>query len=134
MIAAAVSVVTAMADSAATAVRGVRAMTTQRSRSKNHGRSWCTPSVFPPPQDLPVHGSERAEDRLQGFQALDALRVGARQDRPEPHYRSLRQEAARARARHQAGALPRPSALRDSLGNHCWVRGVRGADLDLHWI
>ena len=44
-------------------------------------RSWCTPSVFPPPQDLPVYGSECAEDRLQGFQAVDALRVRARQDR-----------------------------------------------------
>ncbi len=69
-------------------------MSTQRSRSRNHGRSWCTPSVFPPPQDLPVHRSERAEDRLQGFQAADALRLRARQDRAEPHHRGLRQEAA----------------------------------------
>src|SRR5437763_7331620 len=124
MIAAAVSVATAMADSAATAtaaigvtvVRGVRAMTTQRSRSKNHGRSWCTPSVFPPPQDLPVHGSECAEDRFQGFEAVDALRFRARQDRAEPHHRRLRQEAARTRARHQALAFPRPLAVRDTLG------------------
>ncbi len=53
-----------------------------------------TPSVFPPPQDLPVHGSECAEDRLQGFQAVDALRLRARQDRAEPHHRRFRQEAA----------------------------------------
>ncbi len=78
-------------------------------------RSWCTPSVFPPPQDLPVHGPERAEDRLQGFQAVDALRVRARQDRAEPHHRGLRQEAARTRARHQACAFPRSAALRHSL-------------------
>src|SRR2546430_14230429 len=123
MIAAAVSVATAMADSAATAtaaigvtvVRGVRAMTTQRSRSKNHGRGWCTPSVFPPPQDLPVHGPECAEDRLQGFQAVDALRLRARQDRAEPHHRRLRQEAARTRTRHQALAFPRSAALRDPV-------------------
>src|SRR5205814_3351861 len=133
MIAAAVSVATAMADSAATAtaaigvtvVRGVRAMTTQRSRSKNHGRSWCTPSVFPPPQDLPVHGSERAEDRLQGFQAFDALRLRARQDRAEPHHCRLRQEAARTRARHQARPVSRFAALRYSL--NASVCGVRAA-------
>src|SRR5258706_5927479 len=121
---AAVSVATATADSAAiamaaataaTVVRAVRATTTQRLRSKNHGRSWCTPSVFPPSQDLPVHGSECAEDRLQGFQAFDALRVRARQDRAEPHHRRLRQEAARTRARHQALAFPRSAALRHSL-------------------
>src|SRR6266576_5228310 len=125
MIAAAVSVATATADSAAiataaigvTVVRAVRATTTQRSRSKDHGRSWCTPSVFPPPQNLPVHGSERAEDRLQGFQAVDALCLRARQDRAEPHHRRLRQEAARTRARHQALAFPRPASLRDPIRN-----------------
>src|SRR4029434_2734048 len=123
MTAAAVSVATATADSAAiataaiaaTVVRAARAMTTQRSRSKHHGRSWCTPSVFPSPQDLPVHGSECAEDRLQGFQAADALRLRARQDRAEPHHRRLRQKAARTRARHQALAFSRPAALRDQV-------------------
>src|SRR3954463_10171865 len=84
---------------AATAPRAARATMLKRrqrrrTRSKNHGRSRCTPSVFPPPQDLSVHGSERAEDRLQGFQAADALRLRARQDRAEPHHRRLRQEAA----------------------------------------
>src|ERR1700731_566909 len=112
--AASVAIVTAVAI-AATAARAVRAMTTQRSRSKNNGRSWCTPSVFPPPQDLPVHGSECAEDRLQGFQAADALCLRARQDRAEPHHRRLRQEAARTRARHQALAFPRSASLRHSL-------------------
>src|ERR1700736_1946183 len=112
--AASVAIVTAVAI-AATVARAVRAMTTQRSRSRNNGRSWCTPSVFPPPQDLPVHGSECAENRLQGFQAADALRLRARQDRAEPHHGRLCQEAARTRARHQALAFPRPLALRHSL-------------------
>src|SRR3984957_14111998 len=91
--AASVAIATAAAT-AATAARAVRATMKQRLRSKNHGRSWCTPSVFPPPQDLPVHGSERAEDRLQGFQTADALCFRARQDRAEPHHRRLRQETA----------------------------------------
>src|SRR5580704_8177985 len=112
--AASVAIVTAVAI-AATVARAVRAMTTQRSRSRNNGRSWCTPSVFPPPQDLPVHGSECAEDRLQGLQAVDALCLRARQDRAEPHHRGLRQEAARTRARHQALAFPWSAALRDPL-------------------
>src|SRR5580692_2601070 len=92
----AASVATVTAASAVIAARAARAMTPKpaANRSKNHGRSWCTPSVFPPPQDLPVHGSECAEDRLQGFQAVDALRVRARQDRAEPHHRGVRQEAA----------------------------------------
>src|SRR5712692_5513857 len=108
--------VAAVAVTAATVVHAVRAMTpTQWLRSKIHGRSWCTPSVFPPSQDLPVHGSECAEDRLQGFQAADALRVRARQDRAEPHHGRVRQEAARTRARHQALPFSRPLALRDSL-------------------
>src|SRR3981189_3615793 len=123
--------VAAVAVTAATAVHAVRAMTpTQWLRSKNHGRSWCTPSVFPPPQDLPVHGSERAEDRLQGFQAFDALRLRARQDRAEPHHRRLRQEAARTRARHQARAFPRSAALRDPVKTSV-ARGARAADLEI---
>src|SRR5690348_2966520 len=93
--ASAVAIATAAA-SVATVVRVVRVTMPKlaASRSNNHGRSWCTPSVFPPPQDLSVHGSERAEDRLQGFQAVDALRIRARQDRAEPHHGGLRQEAA----------------------------------------
>src|SRR5919108_292309 len=51
----------------ATAGRAARAkMLKRRLSSSNHGRSRCTPSVFPPPQELPVHGHQRAEDRLQG--------------------------------------------------------------------
>src|ERR1700738_3513341 len=108
--------VAAVAVTAAIVVHAGRAMTpTQWLRSKNHGPSWCTPSVFPPSQDLPVHGSECAEDRLQGFKAFDALRVRARQDRAERHHRRLRQEAARTRPRHQALAFPRSAALRDPV-------------------
>src|SRR5206468_4770052 len=115
-----------VAATAAIVVHAVRAKTlTQWLRSKNHGRSWCTPSVFPPPQDLPVHGSECAENRLQGFQAVDALRLRARQDRAEPHHRRLRQEAARTRARDQALAFPRSVALRHSL--NLSVGGIRAA-------
>src|SRR3977135_1470267 len=107
-----------LAATAAIVVHAVRAKTlTQRLRSKDHGRSWCTPSVFPPSQDLPVHGSECAEDRLQGFQAVDALRVRARKDRAEPHHRRLRQETARTRPRHQALAFPRFAALRYSINS-----------------
>src|ERR1700752_1826805 len=117
MTVAAVSAATAMAVSgviamvAAPSAIGARVAAAMKPkqqwlRSKNHGRCWCTPSVFPPSQDLPVHGSECAEDRLQGFQAVDALRVRARQDRAEPHHRRVRQEAARTRARHQALAFP----------------------------
>src|SRR5712672_2710117 len=124
--AASVAIVT-VAASAATAVRVVRAKKKSwRKRSKNHGRSWCTPSVFPPPQDLPVHGSECAEDRLQGFQTVDALCFRARQDRAEPHHRRLRQEAARTRARHQARPIPRPLAVLHTLNS--LVCGVRAAD------
>src|SRR5271155_1769706 len=97
MTGAAASAAIAMAVSVATAKAAAIAATVVPAgglRSKNHVRSWSTPSVFPPPQDLPVHGSQRAEDRLQGFQAADALRVRARQDRAEPYHRRLRQEAA----------------------------------------
>src|SRR6185312_6859948 len=108
----------ARAVSVASAARAVPAkIAILRTRSKNNGRSWCTPSVFPPPQDLPVHGSERAEDRLQGFQAADALRLRARQDRAEPHHGGFRQEATRARPRHQARAVPGSASLRHSLSS-----------------
>src|SRR5580698_1564513 len=117
-IATADSAVTVVA-SVAIAARAARAMTPKPAAkgSKNHGRSWCTPYVFPPPQDLSVHRSECAEDRLQGFQAVDALRLRARQDRAEPHHGGFRQEAARTRARHQALAFPRSASLRHSLND-----------------
>src|SRR6266700_1697633 len=124
---AAASVAIARADSAATAARAVRAMRSKlRKGSKANGRSWCTPSVLPPSQDLSLHRTERAEDRLQGFQALDALRLRARQDRAEPDHGGLGQEAARTRPRNQARALPRPLALRHSL--NVWVGGPNAAD------
>src|ERR1051326_3682872 len=73
------------------------------------------PPILPAAQILPVLGPERAQDRLQGREAAAAFRVRARQDRPEPHHRGLCQEAARARAGDQTGALPGPVALRDAL-------------------
>ena len=45
-------------------------------------------------KSCPFTGAERAEDRLQGLQAVDALRLRARQDRAEPHHGRLGQEAA----------------------------------------
>ena len=71
------------------------------------------PAVLPPAQDLPVLRRQCAEDRLQGRQAVAALRVGARQDRAEPHHRGVGQEAARTGAGDQTLALPRLAALRD---------------------
>src|SRR6516165_412289 len=119
---------TAIAASAArviatvTAVTGAprarrRATTARRPRSNRHGpyTDADPPAVLPPPQDLPVLGRQRAEDRLQGREAVAALRVRARQDRAEPHHRGLGQEAARARASDQARALPRPVDLRDQI-------------------
>src|SRR6516225_4532368 len=96
IVTAADSVVIVMAASAVSAARVASAKKPKRrrKRSKSNGRSWCTPSVFPSPQELPVHGRQCAEDRLQGFQAADALRLRARQDRAEPHHGCLGQEAA----------------------------------------
>src|SRR5262249_23742103 len=50
-----------------------------------------TPAVFPPPQNLPLLRSERAQDRLQGRQVAAALHFGARQDRALAHHGGLRQ-------------------------------------------
>src|SRR5207244_13215938 len=71
--------------------------------------------ILPAAQILPVLGPERAQDRLQGREAAAAFRFRARQDRAEPHHGGLCQEAARARAGDQTGALPGPVALRDAL-------------------
>ena len=79
------------------------------------GAGGATPAVLPPPQELPVLGRQRAEDRLQGRQAAAAVRVRARQDRSEPHHRGLGEEAARARPSDQARALSWAAALRDPL-------------------
>src|SRR6266446_6441620 len=89
----------------------------QRRRSNGHGIFFDPnpPSVLPAPQDLPVLGGERAQDRPQGREALAALRIGARQDRAEPHHRSVGQEAARACAGDQTRTVSRPAALRDPL-------------------
>src|SRR5687768_7824044 len=114
----------AIVEIAATDRRAVRAMKMSplrlplprpRSKTDGHGCKHPAPPVLPSPQDLPVHGHERAEDRLQGREAARPLRVRARQDRAEPYHGGLRQEAARTRARHQALAISRPAALRHSL-------------------
>src|SRR3984893_9699111 len=107
-------------------VTGVRAraptkLKRRRRRRNNHGnvtarrrRRW-TPAVLSPPQELPVLRRQRAEDRLQGRQAVAALRVGARQDRSEPHYGGLGEEAAGARPSDQACALSWAAALRNPV-------------------
>jgi ribosomal protein S6 len=53
-----------------------------------------SPSLFPPPQVLPLLRPQRAEDRLQGHEAHGTFRLRARQDRSQPHHGCLRQEAA----------------------------------------
>src|SRR5204862_2451135 len=50
------------------------------------------PALLPPAQDLPVLRRQRTEDRFQGREAAAALRLGARQDRPQPDHRGLVQE------------------------------------------
>src|SRR3990167_5272093 len=62
---------------------------------------------------LSIRRRQCAEDRLQGRKAAATLRVGARQDRAEPHHGGVGQEAARTGAGDQALALPRPAALRN---------------------
>src|SRR5262249_38369126 len=114
------AVTVAVASGAATA----KVATKRRRRSKHHAVRSITrsPPVLPPPQDVPVHRRQRAEDRLQGRQAAAALRLRARQDRAEPHHRGLDQEAARTLAGDQAGALPGPAALRDALRGLSWCK------------
>src|SRR5882757_3815168 len=51
-------------------------------------------TVLPPAQDLPILGRQCPEDRLQGREAVAALRFRARQDRAEPHHGGFGQEAA----------------------------------------
>jgi len=71
---------------------GVRSLTYRM--NKNRKAHFVLLNINAPSAAVADHGSERAEDRLQGFQAVDALRVGARQDRAEPYHRRLRQETA----------------------------------------
>src|SRR5262245_50686171 len=89
----------------------------ERGRSNSHGPfpDADSPPILSPPQDLPVLRDQCAEDRLQGRAASATLRFRARQDRAEPDHGGFRQEAARARARHQARPLSRLAALRDPL-------------------
>src|SRR5690349_9145444 len=87
----------------------------QRSKDDEWIRRRPAPPVLPPSQDVSVLRRQCAEDRLQGRQAAAALHFRARQDRAEPHHGGLGEEAARARNRDQAGALPRAAALRDPL-------------------
>src|SRR5215210_4558976 len=69
------------------------------------------PAIFPAPQELPVLGRRRTEDRLQGRPASVAIHFRARQDRSEPDHGGERKAAAGARAGDQALALSRPIAL-----------------------
>src|SRR5271154_827676 len=73
------------------------------------------PPVFPPAQVVPIHGRQRAEDRLQGHPSLVALHLRTREDRAVADYRGERRQAARARAGDQARAVPGPVALRDPV-------------------
>src|SRR5262245_61914703 len=114
----------AIASVSATAVRRGKATTRTPSparlpRSDVHGAFPTADSsaILSPPQDLPVFRRQCAEDRLQGCEALAALRVRARQDRAESDYRGFRQEAAGAGAGHQTRPLSRIVALRDPLAD-----------------
>src|SRR5829696_3110789 len=98
----------------------------RRSRRLDHGfryqwrRRWrrrSPPPVLPQAQDLPLLGGERAEDRLQGYEAALALHLGARQDRALADHGGLGQEAARALDRDQARPLSRALALRDPVAS-----------------
>ena len=84
------------AASAATAARAVRAKMLKRRRRgvRTMAEAGARRPFFRRRKTCPFTGRERAEDRLQGFQAVDALRLRARQDRAEPHHGRLRQEAA----------------------------------------
>src|SRR5690625_3357467 len=82
--------VTAIVVTAVTVARGATATTVPHARRENNG----PPSVFPPPQILPVLGRGRAGHRLQGCEAAPALHLRARQDRAAPHHGRFGQEAA----------------------------------------
>src|ERR1700739_4675687 len=93
--------------------------TSKRRRRNNDGDVTASrrsaPAVLPPPQKLPILRRQCAEDRLQGRQAVAAVRVRARQDPPKPHHRRLGEETARARASDQASAVSWVAPLRDPL-------------------
>src|SRR5262249_61228982 len=74
-------------------------------------------AILSPPQYLSVFRRQCPEDRLQGCEALAALRIRARQDRAESDYGGFRQEAAGAGAGHQTRPLSRIIALRDPLAD-----------------
>src|SRR5262245_64194594 len=88
-------------------------------RSDGHGAFPNTdpPAILSPPQDLSVFRRQCTEDRLQGREALAALRLRARQDRAESDYGGFRQKAAGVGAGHQTRPLSRIAALRDPLAN-----------------
>src|SRR5262249_17704987 len=88
-------------------------------RSNGHGAfpNPDPPAVLSPPQDLSVFRRQCPEDRLQGCEALAALRLRARQDRAESDHGGFRQEAAGAGAGYQTRPLSRIIALRDPLAD-----------------
>src|SRR5215475_2468001 len=112
----------ATATVSATAVRRGKASSKSpppagQRRSDGHGAfpNADPPAILSPPQDLSVFRRQCPEDRLQGREALAALRLRARQDRAESDHGGFRQEAAGAGAGHQTRPLSRIIALRDPL-------------------
>ena len=72
-------------------------------------------TFFPASQELPVLGTQRPRDRLQGREDVAAIPVRARENRTEPDQRCLCAEAAAAGPRDQAGPYPGAAPVRDSL-------------------
>src|SRR6516164_3126198 len=88
-------------------------------------------------RDRGEHRRQCAEDRLQGREALAALCLRARQDRAEPDYSGVRQEAAGAGAGHQTRPLSGIVALCDPLaddGAQADLAAVRAASSALRWL
>src|ERR1700728_3217730 len=66
----------------------------RRRRRNSHGHVTArrrTPPVHSPPQELSVLRRQCAQDRLQRRQTAATVRIGARQDRSEPHHCSFGQ-------------------------------------------
>ena len=79
------------------------------------------PPLLPPPQVLPVHGPQRAQDRLQGHAPALALHFRARQDRALAHHRGVARSSSassprRSSARVSSACCPTSFAELDSRG------------------
>src|SRR5215216_935682 len=96
------------------AARARRARRSPPPKEKPHEPArWQSPAVLPPPQDVPVLRRQCAEDRLQGRATVAALCFRARQDRTEPHHRSVGKKTTGNGQGDQACPLPGAVALRD---------------------